>query len=198
MHASGRPATTARATARGRTRGRRSLGLGLLHSNRGNRGNRGVPPKNAANVAPILPPVPMRLAYNLGSGRGNKARKRQTLAMFPLIPPSLKWVVGQRDDREGDQPRKWRNRRKGKGDAERHGPRTDSGSFAERRLGTTYIGFLIRPACFIFMLVAAIVNVLPAPTAWAQQRVAGTHATPDGAGSSTAFPGDRHVREFGR
>ena len=34
-------------------------------------------------------------------------------------------------------------------------------------LGTTYIGFLISPACFIFMPVAAIVKVLPAPTAWA-------------------------------
>ena len=34
-------------------------------------------------------------------------------------------------------------------------------------LGTTYIGFLMSPACFIFMPVAAIVKVLPAPTAWA-------------------------------
>jgi hypothetical protein len=34
-------------------------------------------------------------------------------------------------------------------------------------LGTTYIGFLTNPACFIFMPVAAIVNVFPAPTQWA-------------------------------
>ena len=34
-------------------------------------------------------------------------------------------------------------------------------------LGTTYIGFLISPACFIFMPVAAMVKVLPAPTTWA-------------------------------
>src|SRR5436309_137151 len=38
---------------------------------------------------------------------------------------------------------------------------------SRRWLGTTYIGFLMRPACFIFMPVAAIVNVLPAATAWA-------------------------------
>ena len=38
---------------------------------------------------------------------------------------------------------------------------------SSRWLGTTYIGFLMRPACFIFMPVAAIVKVLPAPTAWA-------------------------------
>ena len=47
-------------------------------------------------------------------------------------------------------------------------------------LGTTYIGFLISPACFIFMPVAAMVKVLPAPTHVGQQRVAAAHAPPDG------------------
>ena len=38
---------------------------------------------------------------------------------------------------------------------------------SSRWLGTTYIGLWMSPACFIFMPVAAIVKVLPAPTAWA-------------------------------
>jgi len=31
------------------------------------------------------------------------------------------------------------------------------------------MGLWIKPACFIFMPVAAIVNVLPAPTTWASK-----------------------------
>ena len=47
-------------------------------------------------------------------------------------------------------------------------------------MGTTYIGFLTSPAALIFMPVAAIVISLAGPDDVGEERVAGTHASPDG------------------
>ena len=51
---------------------------------------------------------------------------------------------------------------------------------SSRWLGTATSGFLISPACFIFMAAAAIVEGLAGTDAVGQQRVAAAHAAPDG------------------